>query len=108
MDLRPPLSLAMDAFSVPAVVTLKSENPVTTRGVWLSPEAVGFDVGDEYQGRAPKRIMAIGKSDVPTIPRGTKIVAPEESGEATKTWEVQESARVQNDQHNIVLIEADS
>ena len=107
MDLRPSLTLALDAFSVPAVVTLKSENPVTTRGVWLSPEAVGFDVGDEYQGRAPKRIMAIAKADVPTIPRGTTIVAPEESGEATKTWEVQESALVQHDQHNVVLIEAD-
>ncbi len=107
MDLRPPLSLAMDAFSVSAVVTVKFQNPVNTRGIWLPPEFAGFDIGDEYHGRAPKRIMSISKADVPTIPRGTTIVAPEAAGEDAKTWEVEESALVQNDQHDVVLIQVD-
>ena len=107
MDLRPPLTLAMDAFSVPAVVTLKFQNPVSTRGIWGTSEADEFEVGGEYQRRAPKRIMAISKTDVPTVPRGTKIVAPEREGGTTKNWEVEEVDRADPDYHRVILIEVD-
>lgn len=115
MDLRPPITAAMDAFSVPAVVTLSYTSPVTTRGIWVTPITEDVPIGagsgrrsvGEFQRLELKRIMALSKTDIPKIPIGTEIVAPEISGGPTKIWKV-DALELADDEHNrVVLVEVD-
>ena len=101
-DIRPPLGLAMDAFSVPIVVTLPYENPVTKRGAWVPPTPEAF--GDEIQRVELRRIMAVMKSEVPALPTGTLIDAPEFKDSAIKTWKVDAHALGSDDEHHRVLL----
>ena len=107
MDLRPPLSAPMDAFSVPAVVTLEYQNPVTTRGIWVTPEADATPFGAELQRKELKRVMAFSIAKIPALPIGTKVVAPEFDGEASKTWKVDALDSADDEFKHVVLVEVD-
>ena len=106
MDLRPPITAAMDAFSVPAVVTLSYTSPVTTRGIWVTPITEDVPIG-EFQRLELKRIMALSKTDIPKIPIGTEIVAPEISGGPTKIWKVDALELADDERNRVVLVEVD-
>ena len=87
-DLRPDLAAIWDAFSVAATVTPPHEAPVETDIVWLTPFN-DVQPGELEGGvRDPIRLIAIRRSDVPLVPVGTVIVAPELGGGSAKRWRV--------------------
>lgn len=95
MDLGPLRALALElnftAHGVAATVTRPAPDnaPIATRGIWVtSPLEEPRAFGTDYARREPRRVFALAKSAVPTLPRGTVIVAAETLGGATKTWRV--------------------
>lgn len=89
-DIRVPLDPILSAFGVPVTVTRPAPNntPISTTGVWMTPESVDVPIGVEFQRRDQRRVMALPRSAVPTVPHRTVIVAPEKQGGASKTWVV--------------------
>jgi hypothetical protein len=89
-DLRVPLEPLLSAFGVPATVTrpVPDDAPITTTGIWLQPLEETRPVGADFQRRDPRKVLALPRSAVPTLPRATLIDAPEELGGAVKTWRV--------------------
>lgn len=99
-DIRVPFAFAQDAFGVPAQVTRPAPDntmlPATV--VWMSPSTIGHPDGAAFQRREPIQVVAIARSEVPTLPRGTRLLAPLLFGGASETWVVEE----------VVLQDADS
>ena len=103
-DLRPPFVAALDAFGVAATVTLPDGDPVVTRVLWQPPVTEDYPTGSEHRRATPKRRMAIPTSDVPHLPRLTLIVAAEVLGLTPLEWVVDETERVDNDHHRVVVL----
>ena len=99
------VSRSFALFGVPITVTLPDSEPIATRGIWLTPETEEVPFGASYQRREPKRVMALKKSDVPTVPRGTQIVAPEKDGDEMKRWRVDSFELAEPEHHRVVLVE---
>jgi len=105
MDLGPlrtlALSLNLSAHGVPAVVTrpVPDEAPISTTGIWAptEPQQDGQPVGTDFRRLDSRRVLALPRSDVPSLPRGTTIVAALHSGGAEKTWIVDGLDRVEAD-----------
>jgi hypothetical protein len=85
-------SIAFDCSpgGVDATVTrpFPDTTPITTRGVWVAPMDESQPYGTDYRKREPRRVLALPRADVPTLPRGTVIVAPEAPGGANVNWRV--------------------
>lgn len=90
LDLRPPIASFFTAFAVAVTVTRPAPDntPIATSGIWLTPLAETFPHGTDFQRRDPRRVMALRRSAVPTLPRGTVVSAPEVLSGANKTWRV--------------------
>jgi hypothetical protein len=86
-DARPPIAAFFDAFGVDAVVTPPGEWPIDTSVVWLTPNPV-LEPSDGFSRREAQRLMAIRRSDVPAVPVGTMVLAPEMSGGSNVSWRV--------------------
>lgn len=90
-DHRVPVAPLLAAFGLLVTVTRPAPDstPIATTGIWLD-EGLDEDrpYGTDFQARDPRRLMAIPRADVATMPRGTTITAPEIAGGATKTWRV--------------------
>jgi hypothetical protein len=95
MDLGGLRALALDlnvsAHGVDATVTRPAPDnaPIQTRGIWVTtpleePRAYGTD----FQRREPRRVLALARSAVPTLPRGTTVVAAETIDGTVKTFRV--------------------
>lgn len=101
------LDLNFTTHGVPATVTrpFPDETPIVTRGIWLTPITENAPGGTDFQRREPYRVMALSRAEIPTIPRGSLIDAPEKSGDATQTWRVDGYERQEADQHRVVVIQ---
>lgn len=104
MDLGPLRTLALElnlaAHGVTATVTRPAPDstPVTTTGIWhTAPLEEQRPVGTDFQRRDPRRVLALPRSALATLPRGTTIVAPETIGGDDKTWTVDGLERVEGD-----------
>lgn len=106
-DLRPPLVAALDAFGVAATVAVPDGDPVETRILWQPPITEEYPTGSEYRRATPRRRMTIPLSDVPQVPRGTIINAPEVSGGDEGRWSVDETERVDSDHHRVIVTSAE-
>jgi len=112
MDLGPLRALALDlntgAFGVAATVTrpFPDDTPIVTRGVWVTaPLEETQPFGTDFKRRDPRRVFAVSKATVPTLPRGTTVIAPLPEGGADKTWRVDGYDReVVQEQHRVILI----
>lgn len=103
-DLRPPFAAALRAFGVAATVTLPDGDPVETRVLWQPPVTEEYPTGSDHRRATPRRRMSIGADDVPNVPRGTIINAAEVRGRAAADWKVDETERVDNDHHRVVVL----
>lgn len=104
MDLGPLRTLALElnlaAHGVAATVTRPApdDTPVTTTGIWHSgPVEDPQPYGTDFRRREPRRILALPRADLATLPRGTTISAPETIGGTAKTWVVDSLDRVEAD-----------
>ncbi len=108
MDLGPLRALALDlsftAHGIDAVVTLPNEDPVDARIIWIAntPDQAPSSAG--FSRQEPVRIVALRRSEVPIVPRGTRIVAPELGGGTDKAWVVDGSDRVDADHHRFIVV----
>lgn len=94
MDLGSVQTLRLDAsfsvLGVPATVTRPApdDTPIATTGIWQSPLEEDAPFGTDLNRREPRRVLALRRDSVPTLPRGTRVLAPEKPGGANKAWSV--------------------
>ena len=111
MDLGSLRALALDvnlaAHGVPITSITRpmpdNEPIVGVRGIWLPPLVEDPPVGRELQRREPRRVLVLRRADVPTVPRGTVIVAPEKAGDPDSTWEVDGTDRLEADRVHVIV-----
>lgn len=101
------LSLNQAAHGVAATVTRPAPDstPISTTGIWAqtAPLEDAQPYGTMLQRRDPRRVMAIPRADVPTMPIGTTVVAPETIGGTNKTWRVESLERTEGDHWRVIL-----
>lgn len=105
-DARVPFALALDAFGVPATVTVPNGGPIVTHGIWVTPTTEDRPGSLDVRRREPTRTFALPIADVPAVPKGTVIVAPEMDGLEAQRWRVDGFPTVEVD-HVRVLVVAD-
>lgn len=100
------LTVNLDAHGVPVVVTRPApdDTPISTRGIWLTPVTDSVPGGLDLRHRDPIRIMALSRTAVPTVPRGTVIIGPEQAGGTDRTWRVDGTDRVEADTVRVIVI----
>lgn len=107
MDLDPLRVLVADKgaaiLGVPATLTTPSGAPITTKVTWGREFAEEQPSGREMERREPKRVMAIRRSVVEEIPRGTLINAVGPLGEAATDWQVEGLDRVTRGHFHVIV-----
>lgn len=103
------LAANLAAFGV--AVTVQWPEPyatqVATTGVWIHTFAEGAPVGGVVNRREPRRLMALPKSAVPTLPLKTLIVAPDTDGVTLRGWRVDAYEDADADHYRVVLVRYD-
>jgi hypothetical protein len=108
LDLRPAFSSMLAAFGLPAVVTrpVPDNDPITTSGIWVAPIPEDLPVGLTLQRQDPLKVFALPLADVPTMPRGTVIVAAETLGGTDVRWLVDGESRREFDHVRVIVVAA--
>lgn len=86
-----------DAFGVDAIVTRPSQDAIETSVVWINPTTDPFPSGAALQMADPQRLLTVRRDEVPTLPTGTVIQAPEFEDGPIKTWKVDSIAHYEAD-----------
>jgi hypothetical protein len=89
-DARPDFAEILDAFGVSATVTRRDQAAISVTGVWVNPSMDAVPIGAGIQVSSRHRLIAFSRDEVGTLPKGTRIVAPEREGDAPKAWIVDE------------------
>lgn len=102
------LDLNFSAHGVPATITRPAPDdvPIETRVIWMTTAAQDQASGADYTRRDPHRVMVLRRDDVPTAPRGTRILAPEKADDAPETWVIDAHETTQADQHRVIVMRA--
>lgn len=114
MDLGPLRALALDlnfsAHGVPATVTRPAPDdiPIDTRVIWVTPITQDAPFSGAFAKQEPRRIAALRKDEVPTVPIRTAIVAPEKAGDVERGWRVDGIEREEADHVRVTVILDDS
>jgi hypothetical protein len=74
------------AHGVDVLVTLVGEVPIETRGIWLTPFQDDPPSGSVFTRREPIRVLGLRRDEVPEVPKGAVILAPEKSGDTPEYW----------------------
>lgn len=76
-DARPDIALPFADFGIDVLVTRPAPNdtPIEATGIWMTPSTLDVPVSGGFQRREAKRAMALRRSEVPTVPHGTVILA---------------------------------
>jgi len=106
-DARVPMDPILGAFGVPATVTRPApdDTPIETTGVWISPLTADAPGGGfELQRRERRYLLVLDRDTVPTVPRGTRVEAPERLDGTVRTWRVDSLERVDTDETRVWVI----
>ncbi len=105
-DARVALDPILAAFGVPATVTRPApdDTPIETTGIWITPLTLEVPTGGEFQAAERQYVMALPRADVPTVPRGTIVDAPETLGQADARWRADGVERAEYDHHRVRLV----
>lgn len=105
-DRRPSIAAALSAFGVPATVTRPAPDnvPISTSGIWMSPVLFGAPGGNDLQRIELRRVFAVTRDAVPTVPRGTRIDAAERDGDVVQSWRVDELAGADPDHVRVLVV----
>lgn len=100
----------LEAFGVPATVTRPAPNdtPIETTALWVAPIPEGQPIGAEWPRQEPHKVMALPLADVPTVPHGTLIEAPEFRDGPVKTWRKDGDERREYDHVRVFVVEVDN
>jgi len=112
-DLRPPLGPIFTVFGVPATVTRPASAPILTTGIWVPMAAVDSPDGADFGRRETQRVMAFRREtqrvmafrrdDVPTIPKGTIVLAPDVTGGPVLRFVVDGPEHADREIHQVYL-----
>lgn len=103
-DLRPDAAAAFDVLGVPATITPVNGTPVATAVIWISPLTAASPSGGPLTRRDPTKTAAVLISDVPALPRGSAIQAPELEGGPVLGWRVEEFESGDVDQYRVIVV----
>lgn len=103
------LEINQFAHGVDAVVTRPAPNdtPIEARALWLTTVSEQRPIGGDAQVSEPQRVMVLSRAEVPSVPRGTLIVAPEKAGAADQTWQVDGEVGREADQIRVLVLPVD-
>ena len=111
MSLGPLRALAADLtqqiLGVPATVTRPSpdDTPIVTTGIWTTaPLDESRPFGVDFQRSDPRRVLALPRRTIATVPRGTEISAPETPDGAVLTWVVDGLDKVDGDTVRVIVV----
>lgn len=83
------LQVQFDLMGVPAIVTLPDGTAITnTSVIWLEPILFDAPTTSDLQRREQRRVAALNRADVVTVPQGTRIDAAEREGGTVSAWRV--------------------
>jgi hypothetical protein len=89
---------------VAATVTVPSGVAVATRVVWLTPVAEEVPAGADLRRSEPRRIMAIRRDDLPSVPIGTLIKVTEHLLDSPSEWAVDGTETIRSDHYRVVVV----
>lgn len=101
------LDIQFDVLGVSATVTrpLPDDTPIETRGIWVGPGSAGsVPVEFDVRRNDRRRVIALKVSEVPTVPKGTRIVMAERSGGAVLTWRVDGTEYADADHRRVIVV----
>jgi hypothetical protein len=110
MDLRSVRALVVDlnfrTHGVPALVTFNDPElgSIDTTGIWLPELEEDAPYGSDLRRRDPRRLMALPRNVLATMPRGTTVDAPDRSGDVVKSWRVDGLGRHEAEIWRVILI----
>lgn len=115
MDLGPLRALAADLtqqiLGVPVTVTrpLPDVTPVVTTGIWTTtPLEESRPFGVDFQRSDPRRVLALPRRTLASVPRGTEIAAPETPDGAVLTWIVDGLDKIDGDTVRVIVVPSTS
>lgn len=73
------------------------------RFIWLTFENESMPTGGGFTKREPIRVMVFRQSDIPALPKDTRIAAPERYGADDSVWIVDGRQRSEADHHRVVM-----
>jgi hypothetical protein len=105
-DLRPEMGTFFDRFGVPVTVTRPApdDTPIETTGIFVEVAEMDVPSGLAFQRKEPQRLLALMRTEVPTVPRGTAVLAPELLGGEVLRWRIDGLERADADHHRVYLI----
>ncbi len=106
MDFRPDFEAEQSVFGVDATVTPPGGDPTETKVVWLPPTTVELPAGEAFRRVEARRVVAVSKSEIPELPRGTIVAAPLVEGGDVGSWKVDEVQRIYEDHYRATVVEA--
>src|SRR3990167_3916030 len=80
--------------------------PITTTVIWLVPVADQAPGGAEMGRMDHRRVLAVRRDEVPTVPRGTRISAAELPDGTVLDWIVDGTDRVEPGHVIVLVVEA--
>lgn len=93
--------LSFQAHGVPAIVS-----GVDTRIIWLTPATEIIPTGNEGQRAEARRVMAIRRDEVLSVPRGTIVTVTEHGLTEPGAWRVDGTERIEPDHVRVVVVPA--
>src|SRR5689334_8806219 len=106
MDLGPLRTLVIDlnweVLGVDVTVTPPGGDPVDTRGIWVTPQTELVPAGFDFPRVERRRVLALKRADVATVPRQSVILAREVDGESPRSWKVDGVDRIEAEHVRVV------
>lgn len=99
------VNFSVHGVDVTVIRPAPDDDPIETRGIWLTPLTEDAPQNGVFARREPRRILAVKRSDVATVPRGTVFVAPEKAGGESRGWRCDGLERQEADHHRVIVVE---
>jgi hypothetical protein len=101
------MDLIFDAFGVPATVTRPAPDhaAIETTATWVPEFTEDAPAGGGFARREPRRILALLRSAVPTVPLKTIVLAPLVLDGVVQRWRVDGLMSTDAEHHRVVVVE---
>lgn len=102
------IGIQFDVLGVDATVTRPwpDDTAIETKIVWVTPGPFLQSMPSEFdlQRKDRRRILALRVSDVPTVPRGTRIEVAERHGDDALVWRADGIEYADADHRRVVVV----
>ena len=89
---------------VPAVLTIPDGAPVSCTVIWLSPATEMQPTGTDIRRADARRAIAVRTSEVPALPRSSRITVSEAPGEAAADFVVDSIDKVEHGEYRATVV----